>query len=541
MKKSGTRIIALVLSLLMLLAMAGCGKSAAPSGDTPAPSGDTPAPSGDTPAPSGDTPAPSDDVVSARDTLTIATSGDPGTLMPTKIAGSFTGIIRQYMEVLVDYKADGTPVWVLATDIEEKSDSEWIIHCREGVTFTNGNPFNADDVIFTFNFYLSDPMSANFLSCFDMENTKKIDDYTIDLALSSYSMQQMGSLSQIYIFDAESFNEDDFVMNPVGTGPYKVEEYVINSHVYFTANENYWNGQAKIKNLHYKVFNEDAQMINAIQSGTVDVSSVPLQDVEFAKTLTNYDINTYYNVFAPTISFNMSENSLLSNKDARLAVCYAANRQAMADLAYFGYASVLHYPVSQHCLDYTPDLDDLSEVYSIGYNVEKAKEYAEKAGLVGKTLVAITNGASVYVTEAEILQANLKEIGVTLDIKNYDAATYFSVSQDPTQFDIALYAIASPQGYAVGMMYEYVMWGPAQFGTWENYDAYLELGKKAVATSDPTARQALLKEMSVMFEDGLLWYGICDQMAAVAINKELGNVEIWNSGGMRYVDWYWKS
>ncbi len=85
------------------------------------------------------------------------------------------------------------------------------------------------------------------------------------------------------------------------------------------------------------------------------------------------------------------------------------------------------------------------------------------------------------------------------------------------------------------------MWGPAQYGTWDKYEEYLALGKKAVATSDPTERQALLKEMSIMFEDGLLWYGICDQMAAVAINKELGNVEIWNSGGMRYVDWYWKS
>lgn len=522
MNKNMKKVLALLLCCLMLFALTACG-GGKNNGASNAEGNNA------------------EGIVSTKDTLKVAITGDSGTLVPSKIMGSFVGIVRQYMEVLVDYKDDGTPVWVLATGIDEVSTSKWIIHCREGVTFSNGNKFDANDVWFTFEYYLNDPMGANFLSCLDLENSKIVNDYTIELALKSYSMQQMGSLSQIYILDAESFDADDFVMHPVGTGPYVVTDYVINSHVYLEANENYWGEKAKIQNLHYKVFNEDAQMINALQSGTVDVCAVPLQDVEFAKTLSDYDIHTYYNVFAPTISFNMSENSIMSNLDARLAVCFAADRQAMADLAYFGYATVLDYPVSQHCLDYEDRLANLTPVYSVGHDIDKAKEYAEKAGLVGKEIVVITNGGSAYVTEAEILQANLKEIGVTVKINNYDAATYMSVSSDPTMYDISLYAVASPQGYAVGMMYEYVMWGAAQYGTWENYNAYLELGAAAVATSDEKERADMLLEMSKMFEEGLLWYGICDQMSALAINKDLGGVEIWNSGGMRYVDWYWKA
>jgi peptide/nickel transport system substrate-binding protein len=476
----------------------------------------------------------------ARDTIKVAIGGDNGTLVPASISGGFVGVVRQYMEVLVDFKADGEPVWVLATDIEEVSTEKWIIHLREGVTFSNGNKFDANDVWFTFEYYLSDPMRSMFLSCFDLENSKIIDDYTIEVALSSYSIQQMGSLSQVYILDAESFDEDDFVMNPIGTGPYVVDEYVINSHLYMKANENYWGEKPKIKNLHYIILNEDAQVVNAIQSGMVDVAAIPAQDLEFVKTLTDYNVETYYTVFAPTVSFNLTQNSIMNNLDARLAVCHALDRQAIVDLVYFGNAEVLDYPVSMHCIDYEPDLGNLHPTYSIGKDVERAREHAEKAGLVGKDIVAITNGGSQYVAEAEILQANMREIGVNVIINNYDAASYFSVSQDPTAYDVALYAAASPQGLAVGLLYEYVLWGAAQYREgWPEYDRYIELGAAAVANPDPVSRKEMLREMSQMFVDAVPWYGICDMMQGVAIHKDLRGVEFWNSGGMRFVEWYW--
>jgi peptide/nickel transport system substrate-binding protein len=541
MKKAIKTPLALLLCCAMLFAAAACGKETAGDSGAENTSG-SPAQDTDGGSAEGTGDSPVGAPVSARDTLNVAISGDSGTLVPSKIMGGFVGVIRQYMEVLVDFKADGTPVWVLATDIEEVSTSQWIIHCREGVTFSNGNAFDAKDVWYTFEYYLNDPMGANFLSCLDLANSKIVDDYTIDLALSSYSMQQMGSLSQIYILDAESFNEDDFVMNPIGTGPYVVDEYVINSHVYMKANPNYWGEKAKIENLRYKVLNEDAQVVNAIQAGSVDVSAIPAQDVGFVSDLPAYNVESYHTVFAATMSFNLNENSAMNDLDARLAVCYATNRQAMIDLVYFGNATMLDYPVSMYCLDYEPELGNLHPTYSVGRDLELAKQHAEKAGLVGKEIVVITNGAAAYMAEAEILQANLKDIGVTVKINNYDGASYMTVMQDPTKYDITLYAVASPQGYAVGMLYEYVMWSAASYAAgWDEYDKYLEIGAAAVANPDKEARKEMLAEMSQMFVDVVPWYGICDQTQAIAINKELAGAEFWNSGGMRFAEWYWKS
>ena len=76
----------------------------------------------------------------------------------------------------------------------------------------------------------------------------------------------------------------------------------------------------------------------------------------------------------------------------------------------------------------------MDETYSIGYNVDKAKEYADKSGLTGKTVKLITNGASDYVTLAEVIQQNLSDIGVTVEIVNYDEATFNALSLDPVSY-----------------------------------------------------------------------------------------------------------
>ncbi len=551
--KNTTRIIAVLLCLVMVLGLAACGGSGSGSGTQTSTNQGPTSSTTPTEKPSNEvqvsvtnegegktedvTQQQTSDATSARDTLTIATSGDNGTLMPSKIAGTFVGIVRQYMETLIDFKADGTMVYLLATDIE-MSETEFIVHLREGVTFSNGNPFNADDLMFTINYYMSDPQQAMMFSAINTEGCEKIDEYTVKIALNFYSAMLIGSFSQFYLYDAESFNEDDMVMHPIGTGPYIVKDYVINSHVDLVANENYWGEKPKIKNLHYKVLNESAQVVNALETGEVDIAAVPAQDREYVATMDRYQSMSYYTVFTPTMQFNLYSD-VVGDVVARRAICHALDREAICNLVYFGNATVLDFPVSMHSLDYTDDLANMDDTYAIGYNVELAKQLAEECGLVGKTVTIITNGVSTYVTEAEILQANLKDIGVEAKIVNYDSASYWSASSDPNNYDIALYAAASPQCYAVGCMYEYCMWSPTTYGAWDKYEDYLALGAAAVANPDPAARKDYLVEMTKLFEEAIPWFGICDQKNTLAINANLEGIEIWNSGILHLKDWYW--
>ena len=506
MKKSLRKVLALLLCMVMVLTLCSCGGKSGKKD---------------------------------KDTLNIAISGDNGTLLPCKVMGSFVGIVRQYSEPLLDFTADGEKVWCLATGIDEVSTSEWIIHLREGVKFSNGNDFTAEDLMFTIEYYLADPQLGAQFSSIDAASCEIIDEHTFKLGIGNYTAMLLGSVSQMYMMDKESFDEDAMVTNPIGTGPYVVKDYVVNSHVDLVANENYWGNKAKIPNLHYKVLNESSQIVTAIETGTVDVAAVPPQDKAFVSGLEGYNLHTYSAMFAATMEFNITEHSIMNDVNARLAVCHALDRQAIVDLVYFGDAEVLNYPTSMRTHDYSDNLGNLNDTYAIGYDVELARQYAEKAGLVGKTITVITNGTSNYVTTAEMLQLNLKEIGVNVEIVNYDTASYWSVAYDPTTFDITLYAASSPQGYSVGIIYEYVLWAEATKSGWDGLGDYLALGAQAVANPDPVAREGMLLDLSQIFVDVIPWYGICDQLNTMAINKDLEGVQIWNSGVMHYADWYW--
>lgn len=474
-----------------------------------------------------------------KDTLNIATSGDNGTLIPGKVMGNYVTVCRQYSEPLFDYTRDGEIVWCLATGIENNDTTEWTIKLREGVKFSNGNAFTADDVLFTIEYYLNDPILSAQYASIDGEHCEVIDDLTLKMTLNYYTAMLMGSMSQMYIMDRESFDEEAWVTKPVGTGPYVVSEYVVNSHCDLTANENYWGEKAKIKNLHFKVLNEESQIVNALETGTVDVAAVPAQDIERVKTFEKFTTLSYSAAWAATMEFNITENSIMNDVNARKAVCHALDREAIKNLVYFGDAEVLHFPVSEHTHDYSDDLADMDETYSIGYDPELAAEYAEKAGLVGKEITVITNGVSSYVTTAEILQRSLEKIGVNVKITNYDTASYWSAAYDPTLFDISLYAASSPQGYAVGLLYEYIMWATATKSGWDKFDEFTALGASAVANPDPESRKEMLKEMVTIFEEDVPWYGLCDTFSTLAVNKGIEGVQLWNSGTVHYSQWYW--
>jgi ABC-type transport system substrate-binding protein len=192
-------------------------------------------------------------------------------------------------------------------------------------------------------------------------------------------------------------------------------------------------------------------------------------------------------------------------------------------------------------IDYEPRLGNLNETYSVGYDPVLAKEYAEKAGIVnGPEIRIITNGSTDYVTTAEILQQNLRDIGVNAVINNYDLASYYGVNSDPAMFDIGLYATASPQKLVVGMLYSYVLYSAIlNAGDWAGYDRFMELGRGVIGNPNAQERSDVVYEMTKIFVDAAPWYGLCDLQNATAFNEKIGGIEFYSNGDFRFNEWYW--
>lgn len=469
-------------------------------------------------------------------TLRIASMQDSGTLHPLGVTGAFIAPLYAFYEPLYDTRADGSRRWVLATGLDRKSDLNYTLTIREGVTFSNGNPLTAEDVMFSMELCRDDPQFFLNVKVVDFEKTKVIDDYTIDLWYTEYNASQEPGFASMFILDKESYDEVALSRNPIGTGPYMVTDYVVNSHLKVEARDDYWGKAPGIKNIEFYVINEDAQVINALETGEIDLASIPISEIEYVESL-GYDVVIANGRYNDVTLFSMLPGTPLESKEARWAVCHAIDRQAIIDIIYEGRSTITDYPCSHYLADFEPRFLNLHETYSVGYNPKRARELAEQAGLVGQTIRIITNGSSNQVTMAEMIQANLLDIGVNSQIINYDQATYFGTLMDAANFEIALFTPSAPSMLAVDILAMYLTFIPLGWSGPER-DYYGELSMGAISTYDPAERGEQLYEAIKVFVDHTPWYGLCEVVSARAEAPELDGVEYMIAGSIYYQDMY---
>jgi peptide/nickel transport system substrate-binding protein len=468
---------------------------------------------------------------SSERALNVAVAMDSGTLHPFGVSGmgGFPSVLSTCYEGLFYVKSDGTYVWVLATSIDRISDIQYTMNIRKGVTFSNGNPLTAEDVMFTMEQCNADPRAFLNVKGVDFEKTKVIDEYTIDFWYTEYNAAAMVGLASMQIFDKESYDEVELSRNPIGTGPYLVTDYVVNSHATSELRDGYWGTYPQIKTIQFKVINEDSQRVNALETGEIDLAQVPLKDAEYAVSL-GYSVSNINSGIAMVADFNMTEGSLLGTKEARYAICHAIDREAIVDIVFGGRSKVLSWPASETLVDFEPRFSNMHETYSIGYDPARAKSYAEQAGLIGKSLRIITNGSADYITIAELIQNDLTTIGVNSEIINYDQATYFGLLMDESNYDIAIFNPAAPSVMAADILGMYLVFIP-QGWQGPDRDLYGQLSMAALAMADDKTRGDMIYESLKLFLDYTPWFGLCEGVSMRVCSNELQGIEFSLGGG----------
>lgn len=533
MKKRLMKVLSLILAMVMLLSMVtACGDKAGAAGDNDV------ADSGDGNVATGDDGSADAGTSDEPKEVTVLIGNDSGTLHPHGVNLDMNAVIRHVYDVPMDTFLDGTHDYLLVESVETVDDIHYVLHLREGVSFTNGNPFTAEDMIFSMELARDNAQFNLQVKSVDFEKTAIKDDYTIDLWLTTYDPGNFTGWNILYMFDKESYDADALATDPNGTGPYVITEYVPNSHITMEAKKDWWGGELAYDKINFLIMSEPSQRVNAIATGDADYASIPLKDVEYVEGMGGYTVELKNSGSAYVAYLNMSpdESNPLNSPEARQAIMYAIDRQAIVDVVMSGQSTLPLWPASETVLDYEERFDGTVGVYAEGYNLEKAKQLAEESGLVGKTIRIMTNGASEYVTMAELIQNDLSKIGVNVVINNYDSATYFSLLMDESNFEIGLFIFTGATCLASDLMKTYL-----ELFTlgWEgpDRDEYMALAGEAFSASDSTVRGDKLYQLMSLIDKNAPYFILCEASGAVAYTSDIGNVVTYLDGTYRVYRW----
>lgn len=353
--------------------------------------------------------------------VTVGAGAKPKTLDPSMyndIPG--LAVSRQFYDTLFKREADGTIVGQLAESYEFTSPTELMVVLREGVKFHNGEVLTADDVLFSLERMKGIPASEIMIS--DIEKAEKVDEKTIKITLKQSSAPLLFSLAHpLTSIVNKKFVEEkagNISVDVVGTGPYKLVSWGDGEKIELEAFDDYFLGRPKIDKLTFRVITENSSRLAALETGEVDIAyNLTALDGTTVEQNDKLELISQPTTAVEYFSVN-NQKEPFNNVNFRKAISHAIDRKSIVESVYMGRGDVAKSIVNPTVFGYYAGLEDIS------YDPELAKEYLAKSGIKNPSFVVYTNENSQRQQAAQIIQANLKEIGIDIQLETLEWGTY---------------------------------------------------------------------------------------------------------------------
>ena len=368
------------------------------------------------------------DNINTGNSVVIAIGSEPETLDPTKGWGHGNSPIVQ--STLIRYKADLTFENDLAAGYKLSDDGlTWTFTIREDAFFTDGERLTASDVAFTLETAKAAQGSVDLTY---MESAIAQDDTTVVITLSRPTSIFLNTLASIGIVPEHAYNEN-YGINPIGSGPYKFVEWKTQEQIVFTANEDYYGGVPAIKNVTVVIMSEDAALA-AVKAGKVDVaySSAALAatrvDGYHIESITSADNRGFTLPVLPNEG-NTTEsgapigNDVTCNIEIRRAIAYAIDREQIADVVLNGFGRPAYsendgMPWNNPDVAIETDVAYAKELLNnAGWVDTDGDGIVEKNGLKAEFSCIYPTGDSVRQAVAMAAAEQVKEIGIQINVE----------------------------------------------------------------------------------------------------------------------------
>jgi peptide/nickel transport system substrate-binding protein len=436
-------------------------------------------------------------------TATVAASPRPGGTLRAGLSGGSssdtldphmgltyldTARVNQIYQPLLKLNAAAQTEMELAEEITPNgSTSEWTIKLRKGVTFHDGKPLTADDVIYTFKRILNPkaPLSgATSLGPIDLHALRKQDDQTVIVPFTSPFGSFIDQLSYWYYLYIVPVGFDP--AKPNGTGPFKYQSFTAGQQSTFVKNTNYWkSGLPYLDSVVITDFADNVSLQNALIANQVDAAGA-LEGAQLKALASSHNVTTVAAHTGAMTPFTMRvDRAPFNDVRVRQAFRLMVNRAQLISAALDGYAFPGADVSSPYDVDYDTSLHREQDI-------DQAKHLLQAAGQSSLTVELVTSPAATGMVQmATVLAQQASKAGVTINLKQVDVSTFFGPNYLQWAFSQDFWNY-SP--YLAQVAQSLLPTSPFNETHWSDPN-YMSLYKQANAISDPAGRKDIEHQM----------------------------------------------
>ena len=450
--------------------------------------------------------------VNAADLATLDPHNASGTQDRTVVDMIFNGLVRFTPGNVNNIEPD------LATAIPEPEmvgDKQvWTFALREGVMChpsgqTEAYALTADDVVASLQHSADSELSA-YAGEYAGMTVEKVDDLTVSITLdtplsATLFLPKVANYSGGFIMCMQAYNEmgaDTFKTNPVGTGPFMFSSYTPQNSVELVANDDYFRGAPKLAGVSVRYMADASAREFGLLGGDLDVAS-GLFEAQWVERI-NSEGELMADVFGvgevAFVNFNVTQ-APFDDVRVRQAIAYAISRDE--HLALYG------EPVAENIYSVVPEpfmpgglTREEAEAANVVYdqNLDMARQLMEEAGMAdGFEIDLITSEMPAYRGNYEVLQAELAEIGITVNLTVVDHATMHAQIREDVN-PIVIYIAYRPNAdvYLTNFfLSDSAIGSPTAITGFAHYSAIDDLILQARAETDPDAQAELWKQANI--------------------------------------------
>ncbi|PLR75763.1 hypothetical protein CU633_19360 [Bacillus sp. V3-13] len=346
--------------------------------------------------------------------LVYAISNDVDGLDPHRtVSASTFQVTNNVFDTLVGTTPEGELKPRLAKDWASSEDGlTWTFNLESGVTFHNGREMTAEDVVYSFERLKAaeSPRAAEFSNIIDV---KADGSDKVVMILGKADATFISSLAMPWSAIVAKEADADMKKNPIGTGPFKLEEWVPQQKVILNKNEDYFiENKPMLDKVTFSIIPEATTLLANLQAGEVDIVGVSGEQVSSLESDPAIEMMESPLNMVQVLAFNNSHEPL-NNVKVRQAISMAINKADIIEGAGWGYGT----EIGSHMAPTSPYYADTTSV--LPFDADKAKSLLKEAGFADglKLKLTLPEPYKLHVDSGQMIAEQLKQIGVEVEIE----------------------------------------------------------------------------------------------------------------------------